>query len=242
MLVADARHASCGLGQGRRILGTAEADVRGMLGGIIGNVTDRLACETYRKVQRSFLDGLREKRNHDLARAIRRSQLLALRVIVRSYENLSHDKRWYQLVSPAEDISKPLTTWITHGLLRDTALDRDLSSLAEEDQAAWNARLQLIESEIERVFVDPPPHDGEPSHRLLSFRQAAEHWVLDETYQQVRNPHDWERFKSLLLEGSTSESTKCPAWWPLFRAFLGEEIKTNETPRLSSSHAATRRR
>ncbi len=180
------------------------------LSGLVGNLSDRFACVASRKVLRSFLDGLRDRRNHDLTRAVRRSQLLALRLVVRAYKKLPPETVWHQPISPANDLSKPLMDWISEGLLHKLTLERDLSRLAEEDQGAWNERLRTIESQIEKVFVEPPPHDGSSDARLTAFRQLAEDWMLAEAAEHVHDTRDWERFKALFLTGSTGRTESLP--------------------------------
>ncbi|MBW8057564.1 MAG: hypothetical protein ACE10F_06015 [Candidatus Methylomirabilales bacterium] len=69
------------------------------LSGVVGNTTHRLACSAIRKVQAALLGRLREPRNHDLARAIRRSQLLALKLGLKAYRKLPHKNEELTLIS-----------------------------------------------------------------------------------------------------------------------------------------------
>ena len=57
---------------------------------LLSNVVDRRYCQGVSLLRRRFLDEMRLPRNHDLARTVRRAQLLALRVTLQGYVALPH--------------------------------------------------------------------------------------------------------------------------------------------------------
>jgi hypothetical protein len=109
------------------------------LSGIIDNLADKAFCFTAKAVWNKLRDGATLPRNADLARAIRRAQLIALRFGVLSYAELPHPTfRNPQGYSP-EDITTPLITWINHALFT-----RDATSADEP-------RMRKVEADIERA-------------------------------------------------------------------------------------------
>ncbi|BBK42235.1 hypothetical protein STVA_22550 [Allostella vacuolata] len=194
------------------------------LSGLVGNRADALACKATRKVQAVFLSGLREPRNLDLARATRRSQLLALKLTVRAYEQLPQPHWRSTRTHSAEDMATRLSQWIQQGIAWDATLEADLGALGTIDEAAWAKRLGAIEGRIERVFVHPEPHEGSFLARQEELRALVEGWTLEEAAAQVANRSDWERFATL-FRGGEVEGVRFSGWWPLFRAFMAEEVK-----------------
>ncbi|MFC7334793.1 hypothetical protein [Rhodocista pekingensis] len=194
-----------------------------VVGGFIGNRSDQLFCAAGRKLQGLFFDGLREPQNRDLSRAIRRAQLLALTLTVKAYEKLPKPQ-WRTLPGyHAEDITTPLTTWIRSALVRDDGLEATLAGLAAEDAEAWTRRVDDVMGRIAGAFANPDPHDGPSAERQQQFRRLAEDWLLDEAKAKLTNSLDWPRFEEV-FRGNASFA----GWWPLFRGFLAEEVKTNE--------------
>ena len=204
-------------------------------GGFVANRGDRFACQALDKVRRSFLSGLREPRNHDLARAIRRSQLLALKLVVKAYKDLTHPRPLNFPGYSPEDIATPLWQWINNGIIFEPTLEADLKALPDIDKQAWNARLRTIEAQIERVFTHPQPHEGTFLARQEELRELAEDWTLDEIEPYLRDRKDRARFENLLrgmpIEDGDGKTVEFAGWWRLFRAFMAEEIKSDDKVR-----------
>lgn len=206
-----------------------------VIGGVLGAVSDRVYCRAVGKVQRSFVEGLREPRNHDLARAIRRSQLLALKFVVDAYGKLQHPV-WRDLSGySAEDITRPLTTWIRQAIVWEPHLEAELMALREIDEHSWKRRLGDIEVMIEQVFVEPEPHEGAALNRGKALRAQGELWTLEEVRQVLAQSSsaapslDWDRFERLFrgeMVGQ-ADAPAFPGWWRLFRAFMAEEVKAD---------------
>jgi tetratricopeptide (TPR) repeat protein len=183
------------------------------LSGLVGNRADHFFCNKTRAIWAAFRDGKATPRNGDLTRAIRRSQLLALKLVVKFYEDLPHpDWREFPGYS-AEDITTPLQSWIGRALCKDEPWRVDM------DQQ------RAVEQRIERAFIDPEPLDRPAAWRVNELRTIALDLIVTEARQHAPNAKDWDRFAALLRDGGATGGGHCPGWWPLFRAFLAEEIK-----------------
>lgn len=148
---------------------------------------------------------------------------------MKAYLKLPHESwRRYPGYS-AEDIATPLTHWIRSTLFADRGFETELGKLSGLDDTEWQARLRAVESRIAGVFAHPEPHEGSALARQAELRGLAEGWLLAEA--RARLPEaakDWDRFADLLRQGSEVEGSRFPGWWPLFRAFMAEEVKKNE--------------
>jgi hypothetical protein len=179
------------------------------LGGLIGNRTDRLICAQTEAILNSLREGNREPRNGDLTRAIRRSQLLAMRLGIKAYRGLSTTGAANS--SPVV-IADRLDMWIDAALASDTL--------------AMNASAMTgVEAQIERAFLHPEPHEGDAAARLAAFRAIAEDWTLAEARAEVPGAADWDRFALFIRAGGATKRGRYPGWWPLFRAFLARDVK-----------------
>lgn len=189
------------------------------VGGAIGNLSDRRFCALQRRLVESNLP-----RNHDLALAVRRSQMLALRLSVKGYAQLKHPSPLtYPGYSP-DDIERPLVQHIHTALADKKGEDLDVLT-----------RFDAILGEIEAAFVSPAPTDHAPAKRLAAFRRLCEDWVLAEAAAIVGvERKDWPNFEDIVRKGTPKKngSPKTPAWWDGFRAFLGEMVKVE--PRLAA--------
>ena len=186
------------------------------LSGLIGNRADHLVCRQTKAIWHALRDGQKEPRNADLARSIRRAQLMALRLGVKSYKDIPHPS-WRE--SPGysqEDITTPLFTWIDRALITN-----EPSSYDGEAQ-------RRVEERIERAFIHPAPHEGAAARRQDELRDMSLDWTLDEARAHARGTLDWPRFDALLRSGGSTSRGTFPGWWPLFRGFLAEEIKRDE--------------
>jgi tetratricopeptide (TPR) repeat protein len=189
------------------------------LSGVVGNHADRWFCTHSRNVWRQLREGATEPRNGDLNRAIRRSQLLALKLAVTFYAKLPHPGwREFPGYSP-EDITTPLLTWINRALVKD------------EPWTTNPEQQRQTEERIERAFTHPEPHDGTAAQRQQELRDIALALTLIEVRQHVPTATDWPRFETLLRQGSGPAAGEYPGWWRLFRAFLAEEIKRDDRVR-----------
>ena len=131
------------------------------LSGLIGNRIDHLVCRQTKAVWHALRDGQSEPRNGDLARAIRRAQLMALRLGVKSYKDIPHPG-WHE--SPGysqEDITTPLLTWIDRALI------------VNEPSTSDGEAKRRVEERIERAFTHPAPHEGAAAQRQEELRDIA---------------------------------------------------------------------
>ena len=192
------------------VLGTAA------LSGLVGNRADHLVCSQMKAVWESLRDGQKIPRNGDLARSIRRAQLMALRFGVKAYEDLPLLDRGDNPGYWQEDITTPLLSWIKEALT------------SKEPPTSDDEQRRRVEARIELAFVHPEPNEAAVARRQEDFRDMALDWTLEEARGFVPRAQDWPRFDSLMRKGGTTNRGTFPGWWPLFRAFLAEEIKYDE--------------
>ncbi len=186
------------------------------LSGVIGNHTDRAFCARMGPIMRDLRAGGGGPRNGDLTRAVRRAQVLALRLGVKAYEALPHPRPLEFPGYSPEDISRPVTVWINRALLGVDA--------GSDDEATQRD----VEGKIERVFTHPEPTDGPSFARQEELRRLSIGWTLDEVRKVPTSKTDWPRFETLIRDGGETANGHYPGWWPLFRAFMAEELKSDD--------------
>ncbi len=141
---------------------------------------------------------------------------MALRLGVKAYENLPQPG-WREFPGYSqEDITTPLLIWINHALVSNAVLSPD------------DEQKRRVEERIERAFVHPAPDEGPSARRQGELREIALDWTLEEARKHAPRAQDWPRFDALIRNGGMIKGGKFPGWWPLFRAFLAEEIKSDE--------------
>jgi tetratricopeptide (TPR) repeat protein len=186
------------------------------VGGAIGNLTDRNFCLLQKRLAERALP-----RNHDLALAVRRAQLLALRITLEGYGRLETPSWRSSPGYSVDDIVAPISDYIG-------------TALRKPDVAALDSRQQAtILREIETVFIDPEPTDEPAARRIATFRRLVEDLTLAEAKTRALSMVDWDRFEQLFREGHSRDSQdSTPPWWSAFRGFLGDTIKND--PRVAS--------
>ena len=189
------------------------------LSGVVGNQADRWFCTRSHAVWRKLRRGAGEPRTEDLTRAIRRSQLLAVKLAISFYADLHHPS-WRVLPGySSEDITTPLLLWINDTLV------------TEEPWTSNPEQLRQTEERIERAFAHPEPHDGPAARRQEELREIALGMTISEMRLHVPNAIDFPRFENLLRQDGDPAKGEYPGWWHLFRALLAEEVKHNEPVR-----------
>jgi len=179
--------------------------------GTIGNITHDALRSSWRLIRDQLKDG-KLPRNHDVERATRRAQMLALHLSLKGYKRLSEtraDARWFK--NPKHQIADPVSR-LVHKALRP-------SKFKERSKAS----AQIL-ARIEQLFLLP---EGSGASAMQDeLRKLCEDWTLEEV--RIKDARDWPRFERLVREGGGEGEHAVPAWWDMFRVFMAEEIKNSE--------------
>lgn len=202
------------------IAGVAGAGLKTVIGGCVESLADRALSDVTRELM-SRIGGLRGlPANHDAARALRRAQLQALRLIIRQYDK-SELPEW------AEDpINKP-EIFISEA---KSFVSNNLSlcvSIEVTDELA-----EKLSQSMEGALTGST--DKSASNRLGVSRALAEDAVIEELQAELGAtavPESFvARFKSTAEDGQ--------GWFEAFGLFLAEELKADE--RFRSIFTATK--
>ncbi|WP_020179329.1 ATP-binding protein [Methylopila sp. M107] len=194
------------------------------LSGVIGNRSDSFLCDRAGRLWAHLRDGRSEPANHDVLKAVRRSQLLALKLTIKAYDRLPHPSIRNPGGFSYEDISTPLSEWAGKSIAWG-----EITTVDNPD------RLNEVITSVSQVFVVPTPTEGPAGDRHRALRRLAEDWTLDEARRHAPNAVDWDRFAALVrgerprpLAGADSDETPFVGWWALFKVFFAEEIKRDD--------------
>ena len=184
-----------------------------MAGALTGSTTDR-AFKGAVKGVRDRLAGLRGvPENHDIAQAVRVSQLQALERVVRDYRTRGRPE-WL-----AEPHTRP-------EIFFDRALGFTSRAIGRSRSFSVEQNIEVTEQLTTTVdgVLAPPAHDGPALERSMAVGALAEDAVLEELRRALEGVTLPEGFESHFRRGADSY----PRFLDLFSAYIGEQIKSND--------------
>jgi hypothetical protein len=184
-----------------------------MAGALTGATTDR-AFKSAVKGIRDRLAGIRGvPENHDIAHAVRLSQLQALERVVRDYRTRGRPE-W-----TTEPHTRPELFFDRAIAFTSRAIGRSRSFSMEQNLEVTDQ----LTTTVDRVLA-PPAHDGPAAERSMAVGALAEDAVLDELRRALEGVSLPEGFESHFRGGAD----RYPRFLDLFSAFIGEQIKSND--------------
>jgi hypothetical protein len=146
----------------------------GVIGNVIGAMTDRAYCAGADWILTRLTGGSEVPPNHDLARAIRLSQIRAVEAIARRVVAKVSEDNLGNLTKPELDtFLKAILTWKKHA-------ESDLRAHALENLTS--ASVQTVAQNVRALLDDPTPHDGRPERRVLKLWCEAGKKLLEELH------------------------------------------------------------